>query len=415
MGRPNYIPRYIDAGMLLAFVGTAIFFCLPLGTTPPLLFGMIAVCAWLFSGMPFREYRIYAEPRFWPVYVYIAMIWLGLAYSTDTHGLGLGYAKKTHYWLYGLALAAAPFVRFPAERFVHAFLAGLGLNFLVALIQVAGLLPADRLGYFGLSSGYTELSAYLIIAMMVLSLMIGKATEPKRKYGLAVLWLAFFIHLTLLNSRTGYVGFVLLLPFMAANLFVRANLFKLAGFTLVAVCLMMLSPVVQKRVALSIDQIQYHMSVDDEQAWGREYTAHQDRFYMWYHALHIFKEHPFIGVGTGAYRTELEKFGGPDVPGIAHPHNNILYVIVSYGVCGLIVFVWLFGMVIAQGWRHRRTVPGSFVLATALCILVTGIFNTQLLNAGTAFILSLAVGMQRSLDVADSETESSGTEPEEAA
>ena len=88
---------------------------------------------------------------------------------------------------------------------------------------------------------------------------------------------------------------------------------------------MSLSPIVRDRVQLSIDQLKFHMNADPEEAWGREYTPNQDRFYMWNGAVHIFLDNPVFGTGTGAYQTVLKE-KNPEAPLMAHPHNDILYM-----------------------------------------------------------------------------------------
>jgi len=53
----------------------------------------------------------------------------------------------------------------------------------------------------------------------------------------------------------------------------------------------------------------------------------------------------------------------PNVPLMAHPHNDFLYVAASFGAVGMVT---------------------------------TGFFNTQILDVGTAFIISFSFGLQSS-------------------
>jgi O-antigen ligase len=84
----------------------------------------------------------------------------------------------------------------------------------------------------------------------------------------------------------------------------------------------------------------------------------------------------------------------PAVPAIAHPHNNFLYMAVSFGVTGLMVFVWFLWVTIASGWRYRHTVAGYMLLCVVGVMVTTGLFNSQILDVGTAFLLSLTVGLE---------------------
>ena len=154
---------------------------------------------------------------------------------------------------------------------------------------------------------------------------------------------------------------------------------------------------VKKRVALTVSQLKYHLNAEPNKAWGKEYTVQQDRFYMWHIAVQIFLENPIIGVGTGGYSAVVKERGKADDPTIAHPHSNILYMAVSYGVIGLLAFVWFFGELFRNALRQRETALGHFILCAALVLFINGLFNTTILDAGTLLLLSPVVGLQRSL------------------
>lgn len=384
--------------MYMAFVMA--FFCLPLGSSPTVLFCVAGACVWLFSGGAFHIRKIYINNWCTPIFFYIFLIWAGMLYTPDPWGQGYSFLRKSHYWIFGFAIAAIPFKFFSPEKLIYAFLAGLFINFLAALAQMANIIPVDPNGYYGLSSGYTLLAAFLIVAIMMTTRMIVKAQKTKHKWMFTLLTCIYFFHLSILNSRTGYVAFVLLLPFIVTNFFKRIDILKtgLAFFTcLIIAGIMLMSPVVRSRVELSVQQVQYHLNADKKEAWGNEYNVHQDRFYMWNKAFYIFRDNTFFGVGTGGYQKALKERSKPGVPEIAHPHNNLLHMAVSYGSLGIIAFVWLFGRMIVNGWRYRDTTTGYFIFSTAMVIMATGLFNTQLLNAGPAHILALAAGLQQSL------------------
>jgi O-antigen ligase len=158
---------------------------------------------------------------------------------------------------------------------------------------------------------------------------------------------------------------------------------------------MFLSPVVRERVRLSIDQLEYHMHAERDAAWGKEYSNQQDRFFMWYGAIHIFLEKPLLGVGTGGYQAAMKERGKPGDPDMAHPHNNLLHMAVSYGIVGIITYLWLFVETIKNAWKQKDEPVGFFVLSVALVIIVSGLFNTTVLDVGTLFLLAVAVGLQQ--------------------
>lgn len=119
---------------------------------------------------------------------------------------------------------------------------------------------------------------------------------------------------------------LLLLPVIIRNIFPKKNRFKIGIVSVLLMGLIFASPVVRMRAIQTIKQLNYHMNTEKSQAWGREYTDHQDRFYMWRSAVKIFWEHPLFGVGTGGYQTALKAKSVPDTPLIAHPHNDLLFM-----------------------------------------------------------------------------------------
>ena len=125
---------------------------------------------------------------------------------------------------------------------------------------------------------------------------------------------------------------------------------------------------------------------------------------MWRGAYELIRDNPFFGVGTGGYSILLKQLRDPKDPLIAHPHNDFLHMTVSYGLLGVFGFIWFYYEMLKNGWKNRQRAPGYFVLSTALIMLVTGLFNTQMLDAGTVFLLSLAAGVQQSLPCFNNES-----------
>lgn len=387
---------------LLFYAFLCVLFSMPLGTSPPTIFGGLAILIWFFSGKALKVKQIcMAQSWFWPVLLLIALPWLGLLYAPDPVGIGIKFAKKTHYWIYCFAIASISFKHFSTQRLIQAFLLGLAINSFVGILQFIGIFPPVQNSlkgqYCGFGLQYSTLSAYLVVGILSASYYFKQANDKKLQIFFLSLIVLYFFNITILNGRAGYLSFFLLFPFIINNVFKKVNFFKMLLACVIVLGLMLLSPIVRDRVSVSIDQVKYHLNADPQKAWGKEYSVHQDRFSMWYGAIRIFCEHPIFGVGTGGYQTFIKKTMGPNWPIISHPHNNILYMAVSFGVIGIFVFLWFFWEIIKNSWRKRDTALGFFVMSIALVIFTTGFVNTQIHDAGTLFLLTIGTGLQKEL------------------
>jgi O-antigen ligase len=385
----------LSAEQLIYYLVFAAFLSMPLGTSPPVICGALAALVWILSGKPIKLRRAYlAQSWFWPVLLFIILHWVGLLYSPDPGGMGIGFAKKTHYWLYGLAAASISFAIFSPEKLIQAYLVGLAINALVAIIQLIGIFPVKNELAYGLGLGYSTMAAYLVLGILMASFYFRETEEKRTRILLGVLMAGYFFHLIILMGRVGFLTFFILSPLIIRNVLRRFSLFKISLVYVLLIGLMSLSPIVRDRVSLTLNQIKHHLNADPGSAWGREYTIHQDRFYMWYGAVQIFLENPLFGVGTGGYTNALKERGKPEWPAIAHPHSNLFYMAVSFGLIGIFALVWFFWEMIRNAWEERNTPLGYFVLSTALVIIVSGLVDTQIMDSSTALLLSLATGLQ---------------------
>jgi O-antigen ligase len=247
---------------------------------------------------------------------------------------------------------------------------------------------------YGLGLGYSSLAAYLVLGILMASYYFRETKGKRTRILLGLLAAGYFFHLIILMGRTGFFTFLILSPLIVRNFFRGFSIFKISLACLLLIGIMFLSPIVRDRVSLSVTQIKHHLNAGPQSAWGREYTQHQDRFFMWRGAVQIFFENPIFGVGTGGYTKTLKERGKPEWPAIAHPHSNLFYMAVSFGLIGIFAFVWFFWEMIRNAWEERSTPVGFFVLSTALVILVSGLVNTQMMDSATALLLSLATGLQ---------------------
>jgi len=296
-----------------------------------------------------------------------------------------------------VALASLSLETLRPRTLINAFLFCLAVNACVGILQFAGFIAPKQGWFSGLTRGYNTLTVYLVLAILMCSFYFREANEWRKRWVLLLIMALYFFHLIILEGRTGYLTFILLSPLFVKTLFRKLNGWKVLLVWVLIMGSMSFSPIVRERFDLTVSELKYHMNAGTDKAWGKEYTVHQDRFYMWHGALQIFLQNPILGVGTGGYPAVLKEKSKPDDPIIAHPHSSILHMAVSYGLAGIFVFIWFFWEMLRNALKERDTVLGYFILCTALVLLVNGLLNTTILDAGTVLLLSLAVGLQGAL------------------
>ena len=391
----NNIKNSLSTDFLIYWLVCAAFLSVPLGTSPPVICGGLAALVWIFSGKPIKLRRAYiGKSWFWPVLVLIFLSWIGLLYTPDPAGFGIKFAKKTHYWLYAFVVASIPFSRFSSERLIKAFLLGMAINALVALLQLIGIFPILNKLASGLGLGYGAMAVNLPLGILMASLYFRDTNDKRKRILYGLLMGVYFFHLIILGGRAWFFTLSVVSPLIIRNLFGRFKILKMSLAYVAILGIMLLSPTVRDQLSRSIDQIKYHLNTDSDMAWGKEYSDQEHRLYMWRGAIQIFLEKPIIGAGTGGYPVVLQERGNPDWPQAAHPHNNFLYMAVSFGIVGILALIWFFWEMIRNAWEERHSPLGFFVLSTALVMLITGLFNTVIIDASTAFLLALATGLQ---------------------
>jgi O-antigen ligase len=97
--------------------------------------------------------------------------------------------------------------------------------------------------------------------------------------------------------------------------------------------------------------------------------------------LEIISANPVLGVGTGGFgKAYADRVDGTGAPPTQNPHNEVLLMVVQFGIAG---FVLLAGLFVTQ-WRLAPRLPSPFEQAAArafvLTIAVTSLLSSTLLD-----------------------------------
>lgn len=368
------------------------FFLLPTGTAPPLISIGLAFLIWAASGKAVNIIAVIKQSWFFPVIPFLVLPWIGLLYSQNIE-LGMDYALKTKYWITLFITAGIVLDEKRLYILLKWFWAGLLMGAVLALIQFIGLMAPFKMGHLGFGIVHTLVSMYLIIGILTASFYFKKTEPWKGKLILIFLILSFLFHLTVLRGRSGYLIFGIVAPLVANNLMYRFSIKIKIMVSVILICCLLLSPVVRKVVNGTVIKF----NNQKEKILRGENVKDFPRVFITREALNILIAHPFIGIGTGSL-TEPTKEKGHKV---THPHNNILYMGVSFGFLGILAYFWFFWKMFKISWDSRKTSLGFFVFSTCSVLFLGGMFDTQILNTGTFLFLTATYGMISHLETFD--------------
>lgn len=400
------LPKRLNPDTLLWYGYACMFFFLPVATSPMVICGAFVIGVWIVSGTFLTDMKIWMKSDMKvPVLIFMVLPWIGLIY-TPVRAEGLNVAFKTHYWIFTIALMPILRLRVRAQEqggkghpdvILKMFLAGLLLNSVISTLQFGGVIPLRRGvpgGLLGGDSAHIPFSLLLTSGILIASFYFLKAQSWKVRAAYAVLMLQFFVTMSFVGARSGYMALIVLSPLLMNNLVGRRHFVRILAGSIILICLLFASPVVQSRVAKIKDDLSHYAQGDVNTSIGL-------RLHMWKIALTEIKKRPFIGTGTAGFAWSWEQYKkDASLPFFIHgnPHNSFLYMTVSFGLPGLTVFCWLLFIMVRKGWHSRNSSLGFGVLSFAMVFITGSLVDTPLLSIAAAHAFSLFAGIAGALD-----------------
>lgn len=214
----------------------------------------------------------------------------------------------------------------------------------------------------------------MLVLVPLAGYLYRTARSKKAAAWAAALGLMTLVGVILTLSRGGFVTLALVFVAMAAVKWIRP-VHVVTGAVVVAVLAMAVSPQFVSRLTSILDA--RHLVGGSDFGYQEADGAIRGRTTEMLAALHVFRDHPVLGVGPGQFtpfyfvpysKSSSVKFRELNVPRRAH--NLFLELAAEQGALGLGVFVAIVGLLMRWLWRARLAVAardaGAADLASAV-------------------------------------------------
>ena len=388
--------KKINPDILIWTGYSGMFFFVPVATSPTVICGVFVLSVWIISGKFIRDiHKWWKSDIKLPIMILITLPWIGLVY-TPLPDDGFRVAMKTHYWFYAMAIVSILNTQRQPDLIIKMYLTGLSLNSAISILQFAGVVPLKNgltTGLLGGSSAHITYSLLLTVGILISSFYFLKAQSKRERILYIFIMLQYVATISFIGGRSGYIALIVLSPFIVYNIIGQRHIFKILVISVVAVSLLFTFPVVRSRFSKAKEDIMLYKQ-------GNINTSIGLRFHMWGIALSEIKKNPFLGIGTAGFKKSWEVYKkDPSLPFLSHPHNSFLYMAVSFGLSGLVVFCWLLFVMLKRGWENRNSALGFAVFAFTTVFIIGSLTDTQVLPFATAIALSLFAGVSGAIDV----------------
>lgn len=202
----------------------------------------------------------------------------------------------------------------------------------------------------------------------------GASVRLKRSLYGGIVVLSLYNLLAMLRGRTGYVLLAsLTLLFFVERMGKRGAAFAALLLGVAAYGGISCSEMISDRIGQTILQL--------ENQFGPERKHSPDpRMEFLANTVELIRRHPFLGTGTGSFRSEYAKLvAGTDDRATHDPHNEYLHLATQLGIPGAALFVLLLGV---QWFSAARLAPPERYIGRSVVVTIAAgsLFNSLILS-----------------------------------
>ena len=317
--------------------------------------------------------------------LFLAVCVLGVAHGSADWASALERLQKYSKLLLVPMLIAMVDDTVDQRRALDALLLGALLALAVSYLRLFGVLKPYFIGEE--YSAFHDRIGFGVIEAFATFVMAARAWRQR-----SVVWGvgAALAAVDVLMVNTGRTGWVVLFALLALlwwqrrgwrGLLVAGVVLSLLGGLAFA-----LSGVTRLRVRESVQNLVAY-------AHGSDHTSVGERLNFDRSGLRFFLRHPLLGSGTGSYAFDyLAAAGGGYGAPTDNPHDSYLLVAAEQGVVGLLALLSVY----AVAWRESLSRSGEtreVLQALVVTLLVSGLFNSSLLDAASGRLFVVVAGI----------------------
>ena len=237
------------------------------------------------------------------------------------------------------------------------------------------------------------LGFFIVISIILLLERYGKTSNRKVKYIYLLLFVFFLISLFLIASRSAIaIAFLTLTTSIIYNIKNKYRIGFLLTMSIVFLAIILNSKTLSKRFLYSDDSIR--------PSFIEKIKTHEPRYDIWKFSTQIFKEEKPYVFGIGTFRTQellvskyqlmpIEKRKNWFMERNFNTHNQYLDILISFGLIGLLVFLFLLKEIIVLCYKNIYS--ANLILSLVLFLLIENVFHRQLGSFIFALTLAIAV------------------------
>lgn len=373
-------------------------FAISLPTAWSSIFSGLILITWMIYGNPIKKIQLaFLNPGFKGTLLLILLYILATFYSSADFSSSLHFLLKYS----KLLLIPLILVSIDSEKIrnygINAFLIGMLLTLFISYFKWLSFVPM-HLGLNDNGEGFHAFKnriAHNYLMSFAVYLMLCKSyfsSSYSKWIWLILSLLGFCDVFYLVDGRTGQVTLFFLVLFFIFHVFGRKAIKYVAIFFVTFFIFNeQLKFLIPERILNSYNDAISHQADKSQTSGGIRLEMYKDTMAM-------IKKAPFLGYGTGGYRTEFVKLTSSKstlLKDTANPHNQYLLTLFELGIVGFFALIYMF----FSHWRcSYKLVQSNEMISLSMrgliiSMMIGSLFNSLLLDATEGRFYCLFAGL----------------------